>query len=387
MKVKYRLIYNRRKKLHKDGKAFVLIECYLDRKRKYINVGIKIKPDEWNKKKGFINNKNKNYIKLNVLLQKKINELEEFELEYLRKNKIFRLDYFVYFEKNKNNDDNFINFCKIELEKQTHFAKITNKSHKNFIKYLSEFNNNIYADDIDYKFLADFDSFLFNKKLHTNTVGNHHKKLRKYLNIAVKYDLIKKNPYKKFKIKKEKSERTFLTIQEINKIEKIEFPKKSNNLEIIRDIFLFSCFTGLRYSDMQGIQNKDIVIENDNMNIRINQRKTNEVVYIPLTIIFDGKAENIIKKHYSEDNEHVFPRLTNQYVNKMLKAIAVIAQIDKELSFHISRHSFGTNLAKYTNDAFLIKKLMGHQDINTSLIYIHLSESIIDEKLKNVKWK
>jgi site-specific recombinase XerD len=78
--------------------------------------------------------------------------------------------------------------------------------------------------------------------------------------------------------------------------------------------------------------------------------------------------------------------MTNQNTNRILKVIMMLAKIDKNITFHLSRHTFGTNLAVATSDQFLIKELMGHADIKTSMIYIHTSQEQIKNKLKNTDW-
>ncbi len=103
--------------------------------------------------------------------------------------------------------------------------------------------------------------------------------------------------------------------------------------------------------------------------------------------MFNGKAVDIIKKYENSSPEKfLFPRISNQKANQYLKVAAMLAKITKNLTFHIARHSFGTNLAYATGDQFLIKELMGHSDIKTSMIYIHITQDQIKEKLKNTKW-
>jgi len=106
-----------------------------------------------------------------------------------------------------------------------------------------------------------------------------------------------------------------------------------------------------------------------------------------VSLLFGGKAVDIIKK-YEEDfpEKYLFPRISNQKANLKLKLVALLAKINKVLTFHVSRHTFGTNLAAATSDRFLIKELMGHADIKTSMVYIHTSQEQIRNKLRNTDW-
>lgn len=152
-------------------------------------------------------------------------------------------------------------------------------------------------------------------------------------------------------------------------------------------MFVFSCYTGLRFSDVQSLTNRNILKENNEYFIETRQEKTNDLISLPISLIFNGKAVNILEK-YKEDfpQKYLFPRISNVSANTSLKTIALIAKIDKVLTFHVSRHSFGTNLASATTDQFLIKELMGHKDIRTSMIYIHTSKEQVRKKLKNTNW-
>ena len=152
-------------------------------------------------------------------------------------------------------------------------------------------------------------------------------------------------------------------------------------------MFVFSCYSGLRFSDVQNLKNKDITNTNNAYVVEIRQLKTEDFVKLPLSLLFNGKAVDIIKKYENSSPEKfLFPRISNQKANQYLKVVAMLAKITKNLTFHIARHSFGTNLAYATADQFLIKELMGHSDIKTSMIYIHITQDQIKEKLKNTKW-
>jgi len=195
------------------------------------------------------------------------------------------------------------------------------------------------------------------------------------------------NPYNKFKPKKKDTEREILSESEIFEIENLKYDEAFKNIRVVRDMFLYSCYTGLRYSDLQAIKQSDFHIANESVYMSLSQEKTDKPVDIPLHILFDGKALKIYERYKStEKDAHIFPRMTNQAANRLLKLIAISAGISKPLTFHIGRHTFGTMIAKHTGDQFLIKTLMGHSDIKTSQIYIHLSKKHIEDKLKNVKW-
>lgn len=126
--------------------------------------------------------------------------------------------------------------------------------------------------------------------------------------------------------------------------------------------------------------------DDESMFIKIRMQKVQHDVLLPISLLFDAKPEIILKKYLNNDSGRIFPQYSNQFVNRSLKIIAVMAGINKKLTFHIARHTFGTMLAELTQNPYLIMDLMGHADIKTSMIYIHNSQERINRQLKNINW-
>ena len=389
-KISYRAIFNRNKKLNSEGKGLVQIECYLDRKRKYLSTGIKIEPIYWNSKLNIIKNNHPEHIELNRFINKQIRSLEDYEFKQVEKKGLFSLKEINGFSHERiSNNDSFLAFFKENMQNNPAIQNVTRKQHNAIYNKLMDFNSALTFDDVDYDMVKMFDNFLRTKDLHINTIANHHKILKTYINLAIKKKLynLENYPYKQFKAKKIQTKRTFLSIDEVKKIEDLKFTENTIHIEKVRDMFVFSCYTGLRFSDVQNLKNRDILKNNGEYIIEFKQNKTQGYVKLPISLLFNGKAVNIVKK-YKENyaDKFLFPRISNQKANVKLKVVALVTDIDKSLSFHVSRHTFGTNLATATSDQFLIRELMGHSDIRTSMIYIHTSQEQIRNKLKNTKW-
>lgn len=386
----FKIVFNRLKKLNKDKKALVQIESYLNGKRKYMSTGIRIEPKYWNEKIKRVKNNHPDYIKLNRLINQQLKNIEDFEFQQLEKNGNFKLEELGSLNRKSQFDtSNFITFCKDSLSKNTIAKPGTIRQHTTVINNLEKYKKKITFNEINYAFIKEYDDFLRNSGLHQNTIANQHKTIKAYINIAIKNKLLSADeyPYRWFKIKKISTKRTYLSLEEISKIESLKFTEETKHIEKIRDMFVFSCYSGLRFSDVQSLTNRNILKENNEYFIETRQEKTNDLITIPISLVFKGKAVNIIKKYESDfPQKYLFPRITNAQANNSLKVIALIAKIDKVLTFHVSRHSFGTNLASATTDQFLIKELMGHKDIRTSMIYIHTSKEQIRNKLKNTNW-
>jgi integrase len=198
---------------------------------------------------------------------------------------------------------------------------------------------------------------------------------------------INKNPYLRFKVKLEESERVSLSSQELTDLEELKFNDHSRDLEFARDLFLFSCYTGIRFADVFNLTKSNLVVsKKGEMTLEFRMMKSNKSISLPLHLLYKGKPRKLVEKYNNEYSEFLFPLKSNQHINRQLKLVAVLAGINKMLTYHVARHTFGTNLADILADPYLIKELMGHAKISTSMIYIHNSQERINKKLKDVNW-
>lgn len=265
-------------------------------------------------------------------------------------------------------------FCENKLPT---LAISTKESYLLLRKRLKEFKPLIRLNDIDLKFITDFNQFLrTKKKTGKGGIWNRNKNLRTVIKFAYDLDLIENYPYKKYKLDKPKSKSMALNLDELNAIASLDV-SHNKRLTLTKDKFLFSCYTGLRFGDVTKLQWNDI--KNDI--ISITQEKTKGKVIIPLV----KEAKVILKKYedYSSIQKTIFKVVSNQKTNKGLKELAEMAGVDKKVSFHIARHTFGTILGKDQN-AFTIMKLMGHKKISTSAIYVNTDVATLKATMQNV---
>ncbi len=391
MKCNYRLVHNKSNKLNKAGKAVVYIEVSFKRdKRKFINTNVYITPENWSESKRQINHNKKNYIQLNLFLNEQINNIEKYELSLIEKKKSLTPSLLTEFLKgNSKLKESFFDFAFYELERDTILLATINKTKTN-LNIIQKFKPDLTFAEIDYNYIYDLDNYL--KKLPNvnsqNTIYTYHKSFKKFLNLAINKGLfpMENNPYIKFKVKLAKPNRENLTEQELNRIKEVTY-KHNPFLQEILDMFIFSCYTGLRYSDMVSLKLKYFdIVDDSNVTLHLPEmQKTKDRVSLPLHLLFGGAALKIFNKYISSGSEtHLFETIPNQVINRELKIIARYAGIKKNLSFHVARHTFGTLLANKTGDPYLIKDLMGHSDIKMSMEYIHRSEKVRNDKLSKV---
>jgi integrase len=391
-KATYTVVYNRKDKLNNDGKALIQIVIYLpsQKKRKFLSTGIYIKPDEWDDKGKKVKKNNPNHIEINRIIKNTINKLEEYEYKIITENKVFSLTKLENYVLKKNiSASSFIDFYENEIKLNQSIEHKTKKEHKYTLSILKEFRYNIMFSEVNYQLAQEFDNWMRTvKKLSQNTIHKHHAHVRRFLNLATQKEIYDGSTYKKFTSRKVESNRENLTTEQILALEQLTIPEQFDELQEARDMFLFSCYCGLRYSDMQALSKSNVRKDSaGNISIRFQMQKVDRFIELPLHSLFEGKPEKILKYYMESGKEKIFPQHSNQQINRLLKIIAVNANIQHtRLTFHVARHTFGTLLAEKTQNPYLVMDLMGHNDIDTSMIYIHRSQERINSQLKNVNW-
>lgn len=252
----------------------------------------------------------------------------------------------------------------------------------------------IYLTQLTFRFLVDFEKFLrsyvpddHQKQMENNTVMKHIQRLRKMVTLACKMEWIDKDPFIKFKPTYIKNEREFLSEDELQTIIEKEF--EIERLEFVKDLFVFSCYTGLSYIDVMNLNEDNITFGIDGGKwIITNRQKTHNKVKIPLLPI----AEELIQKYKghikTKKTKTLFPNISNQKLNSYLKEIADLCKIKKNLTFHIARHTFATTITLSNGVPIeTVSKLLGHTKIATTQIYAKVIERKVSEDMQVLRSK
>ena len=151
-------------------------------------------------------------------------------------------------------------------------------------------------------------------------------------------------------------------------------------MELVRDLFVFSCFTGLAYIDVANLTPENIVTLDDKQWIMTKRQKTSVATNVLLLDI----PKNIIEKYSGKiyRNGKLFPMLTNQRTNSYLKEIADICGIKKDLTFHMARHTFATMSLSKGVSMESVSKMLGHTNIKTTQIYAHITNKKIEHDME-----
>lgn len=230
--------------------------------------------------------------------------------------------------------------------------------------------------NVDHSFITGFEYFLKTKrKCSHNTAVKYITNFKKIIRIAIANNWINRDPFLHWKAKLKIVDREFLSEDEIQKLIQKKF--QTDRLDLVKDIFLFSCFTGLAYADVKKLSENNLVIGIDgNKWIKVNRTKTDSRTNIPLL----PTALEIIKKYsYRPDaSAKLLPILTNQKMNAYLKEIGDICKIKKNLTFHLARHTFATTIT-LSNGVPIesVSKMLGHKNLKTTQHYA----KILDQKV------
>lgn len=251
-------------------------------------------------------------------------------------------------------------------------------------------------DKIDYRFIQDFDLFLLNqkaskrgeKKLKRNTASKHHTRIRTIFIRARKEGIILRSPYDEVVLKKTPSNRTYLTQEELDLLINHDLGF-NESLSKVRDIFIFSVYTGLRFVDAQELTMNGIEKTNEGKYfINIVQEKTGAVVSLPLL----QPALNIIEKYKESPERKIFkrvlPSFSNQKVNAYLKVIADMVGISKTLSHHVARHTCATTILLNNEVPMeVVSKWLGHSSIKTTQIYGKITNNYMQKVADKLEGK
>lgn len=282
----------------------------------------------------------------------------------------------------------------IEALLNVEFATGTLERYKTSLKHTVDFLqwkfniSDIDIKKIDHAFITEYEFYLRSvRKCNNNTAVKYIKNFGKIIRICIANGWLDKSPFVNYKSKVKEVERTFLVEEEIQAIASKEFA--TERLNQVKDIFLFSCLTGLAYIDVKKLTKNNITIGIEGEKwIYTNRQKTDTRSNIPLLPM----AEEIINKYKAHPqclNEgKLLPVLSNQKMNSYLKEMADVCGINKELTFHIARHTFATTVT-LTNGVPIesVSKMLGHKNLRTTQHYAKILDRKVSDDMQILRQK
>lgn len=396
----FTLFYIKRVKVNADGNCVIYTRITINSKRFEFSTGKSINPGNWSgetsRAKGFgkearLINDHLDYLKTKILdVEKKMLKKDIQMTAENFKNEFFGIDARkrtlipIFKDHNK----------KIKELVGKEYAAGTLERYETSLKHTLEFlewkfkATDIEIAKIDHAFITDYEFFLRSvRNCNNNSAVKYIKNFNKIIRICLANHWIDRNPFANYKAKVKEVERVYLTEEELQEI--INKDLGIERLSIVRDIFIFSCFTGLAYIDVKNLSKSHISIGIDGEKwIFTHRQKTESASKIPILpiaqIIIDRYAEHPECVH----KEKLLPISSNQKMNAYLKEIASICKINKDLTFHIARHTFATTVT-LTNGVPIesVSKMLGHKNLRTTQHYAKVLDKKVSEDMAILRQK
>lgn len=369
--------------------------------RAEISTGETTTTDNWNQAKGKIKGNSETVRIINARLDSFLNTAKKAALELSDKNR--PISALAIKNEMMGIGQNFIGIIQcfegfvkeIKLKIGSDYKIGTLKNYNVTLGHLKEFILNQYhvkdilLKDLNFRFITEFELMCKTtwECKRSSTTIKHIQRIRKVIGIALANEWLEKDPFVLYKGKQEKATVKFLTQEELTAIEEKEFV--FDRLDRVRDMFIFSCYTGYAYSDVEKFSPGDVATGMDGLKWIYTDRAKNESKSnVPLL----PQALAIIEKYQSHpdviNKNRLLPMISNMKTNEYLKEIAIVCGIRKNLTFHMARHTFATTVT-LTNGVPIetVSAMLGHASLKTTQIYAKVIENKVSSDMLQLREK
>lgn len=387
------LFWLHKSKLNKKGEAPLYLRLTYNNQRKNLSTGYNIFPERWDGIKGTVKGLKEDAILINAYISQTKAKVMELFNEMLKERDI-DLDTLMdrFFGRDADNSTllELVEHHNSDFQSRigTDYTQSTFEKYDILYRKLIEFipfryqKKDIRLRDLTVNFMADLDFYLKNHDGNEhNTATKYLKNLKKILNVGVRSGWIEDNPFEHYKSVYKDVDRVYLTQHELDILHKKKF--RLARLELVRDIFLFQCYTGLAYSDMAKLTFGSIVPGIDGGRWIITRRKKTDVrAAIPLLF----EAEELIEKYnkgISDTKKPLFEFYAIQKFNAYLHEIAELCEIKKNLTSHVGRRTFATTIVLANGIGLeTISKILGHTTTKITAQYAVVTDLKISEDMQ-----
>lgn len=353
-----------------NGSQSLYLDIYRDGKRTYEYLKMYLIPETDN------NARRQNQATMNAanaIKSKRIIELTNGEAGIETKEKVFLLDWMNIYKENQEKRG----------KKDGDQIRVT-------IRILKEYaGERVLMEQIDKAFCQNYIDYLLTeyrskgKRVSNFTLHTYYRILNGALNAAVRAEIIKVNPFTKInnsdKIRLPESKRSYMTIEEVQAL--IATPMENARYDIVKNAYLFSCFCGLRISDIIRLQWKDVFVDRGQYRLAVSMQKTKEPIYLPLS---NEALKWMPERGYKTAEDRVFDLPAQTVINAHLKPWAKAAGISKRFTFHTARHTFATMMLTLGADLYTTSKLLGHADVKMTQVYAKIINQKKDDAVNLV---
>jgi integrase/recombinase XerD len=367
-----------------DGTSRIIFCVIINRVKKEFNLNARWPADKFDSVMGIALPKHKSDLShetVNLIINQANAKAHHIKLYYFAREKELTMSQFIKEFENFSHRDDFIHYWR-QKQQQLYACGInaytTNQRHSCSIDGFIEFigKPSIGMDELDLGLIQRFNAWLRRKKgLQHNTVCTYLKNLKTYINYAIADGHEIENPFAGFKFKFQPGTRDALSVDELTSLKNLLLKNLTDIERLVLRKFLFSCYTGIRISDSDQIKS-DMITADGKLILKTKKgERFGRRVEIPLPAFALSLIEGCRGK--------IFKSIADQTCNNVLKTLAAKAGIEKRLTFHVSRDTFGTIFIELGGDPVTLKELMGHTDIATTMIYTKMSDKRKEALMSN----
>jgi len=268
-------------------------------------------------------------------------------------------------------------------------TRATYQKHSRAMRYFEEFLKKKYqASDVsiksvNFQMIQQFSIFLkTDKECNHNTTIKFLQNLKTVTRLSIRSGWLLKDPFNGISLTLKEVDRPYLSHEEIERL--IAFNSPFDRLNRVRDFFVFSCFTGLAYIDVSKLKRSEIEgNEESGFWIRTRRQKTGGRANIPLLDIPMSIINNYSRLELLRANDPILPILSNQKMNAYLKELADLCGIEKQLSFHVARHTFATTVTMMNGVPIeTVSKMLGHKNLQSTQHYARIVDKKVGDDMK-----
>jgi len=387
------LFYLKKNELKKNGNAPIMARITIDGTPKTFGTKLEIDPNNWDLKHGRVQGKSAQALSINKKLDNirgRIDKIYEDMLKHegfatAQKVKLSFLGVGVM-------DDAIL---KVFNDQNEDFKKLVEKeerSQSTYNKYITVYNHlttfikeRYHRDDMAFReltsdFIREFDFYLrYDLQSSHNTVWVYTMPVLALVELAIKKGLIRDNPFQDYEINMEETDRGYIFKEDVEKL--MMCVPSHQRYELVKDLFIFSCFTGLAYADIKKLTRNNIQSFFDGHQWIISRRKKSDIAS---NVRLMEIPKRIIEKYQGTTrNEFIFPVPTNATCNTHIGKLVEKAEIitEQKVTFHTARHTFGTMFLTEGVPLESLSKMMGHKNISTTQIYAKITSQKISKDM------
>ena len=363
------------RKYNNDTSGIVWISFYVQRQKINFSTKVTVELKHWNEKKSIVAAGDKQSADKNLIIETILARINNVFVKYRLRDKNLSRDLFLR-EYNRPSDyATFFDFVRDYMKKISHRTELTTlNTHMSVIRKLKEFNTDLIFDDITRDWLDIYFAYL-RRELdnNANTAYKNMAIIKKYVLAAYKAGYMTENPFEEWSIKKITSTCVYLNEEELAQLVALyNTGELEYKLHKTLEFFLFMCFSSLHVGDAKKLQLEQFSEDHFTyFRMRLRNSKP-EPIQIPISDPLKNLLSKIVGTRKKGPLFEVIQ--ADQTMNRNLKDIAAIAEIDKPITHKVGRHTFATIYLRHTKDLAALKELLGHSDMKETLVYAHVMD-------------